>query len=140
MSNLLTSTTSQIKEAIADNLRANIQGMQILGYVRDQVIPPAADVRRGTVDYDQAMQGGVHHWIMYVRVFVAGITDQGAQAQLDSYLDPDGVNSVKAAIESDPQLGGLIADLHVTQATGEQTYTMGGSQMLGSEWTVEIWL
>ena len=134
------SLTNDIKEAIAANLKSSIQGMQILGYVRDQVIPPAADIRRGTVDYDRALEGGVHFWVMFVRVFVAGITDKGAQAQLDAYLDPDGSSSVKAAIESDRQLGGLVDDLHVSNATGEQTYTMGGSQMIGSEWTVNVWL
>ncbi len=134
------SLTEDIKTAIAENMQDSLGGMQILGYVRDNVTPPAADIRRGPTLYDQAFQGGVHRMTMLVRVFVAGVMDKASQAQLDSYLDPEGDNSVKAAIESDRSLGGLIADLHVTGATGEQTYTMSGAQMVGSEWTVELWL
>jgi hypothetical protein len=133
-------TTFQIREALAHNIRSNIGGMQVTSYVQEQVTPPSADIRRGPVDYDQAMQGGVTHWIMLVRVYVSGATDKGSQAKLDSYLDPEGSNSMKAAIESDRTLGGLISDLHVTTATGEQAYMNNQSPMLGSEWTIEIWL
>ena len=107
----------------------------------NQVTPPSADVRRGPLEYDQAMDGGLHRPTMLVRVYVSNVTDQGSHAKLDSYLDPDGVNSVKAAIESDRTLGGVVDDLHVTSATGAQTYGLEGQPtMLGSEWTVEIWL
>ncbi len=129
-----------MKQAIASNLRDSITGVQVLEYVSDQVVPPAIDIRRGLVDYDQALHGGTHRWTMLVRAFVATVTDKSAQARLDSYLDPDGGDSVKAAIESDRTLGGLVADLQVKTATGEQTYTIGQLQLVGSEWTVEIWL
>ncbi len=134
------SSTEQIKVGIALNMTDRISGMQVLPYVRDQVLPPAADIRRGPMEYDQSMVGGIHRLTILVRVFVASVMDKSAQAQLDSYLAPDGDNSIKAAIESDRSLGGLIDDLHVTGATGEQAYTMGQVQMTGSEWTVEIWL
>jgi hypothetical protein len=139
MSTML-ATTALIRDAIANNIRDNIGGMQVTSYVQAQVTPPSADVRRGPVDFDQSMQGGVHDLTMLVRVYVAGSTDKGSQVKLDSYLDPDGENSVKAAIESDRQLGGLVMDLHVTSATGEQAYQQEGSLMIGSEWTVKIWL
>ena len=140
MSSLLTSTFYGIRSGIADNLRS-ISGLQVLDFVANQVTPPSADVRRGPLEYDQAMDGGLHRPTMLVRVYVSNVTDQGSQAKLDSYLDPDGVNSVKAAIESDRTLGGVVDDLHVTSATGAQTYGLEGQPtMLGSEWTVEIWL
>lgn len=131
-----------IREAIALQLRQNIRGLQAQPYVMANPSPPSADVRRGPVNYDEAFGGGTHRWEMLVRVFVAGATDRGAQARLDAYLAPDGDRSVKAAIESDPTLGGLISDLHVTDASGEQTYTVTGSvePLIGSEWTVEVWL
>lgn len=136
------STSFDIREAIARNLRGNIRGLQAQPYVMSQPTPPSADVRRGPVEYDQAFQQGVTHWTMLVRVFVAGAQDKGAQANLDSYLSPEGDRSIKQAIESDPTLGGLVSDLQVTEATGEQTYTIEGraDPFLGSEWTVEVWL
>ncbi len=134
------SVFSQIKDGIVSNLKG-IGGLQVLDYVSSNMTPPSADVRRGPVEYDQAMDGGVHRPTMLVRVYVATATDRGAQVKLDSYLDPDGSESVKAAIESDRTLGGTVDDLHVTGATGAQTYALEGiATMLGSEWTVEVWL
>lgn len=136
------STSFDIRQAIAHNLRASIRGLQAQPYVMANPTPPSADVRRGPVEYDQAMQQGVTHWTMLVRVFVAGAADKGAQVNLDAYLSPDGDRSVKQAIESDPTLGGLVSDLQVTEASGEQTYTIDNrpDPILGSEWTVEVWL
>ena len=54
-------------------------------------------------------------------------------------LAPTGATSVKAAVESDRTLGGVVESLRVTQCSGYQTYTLPGDrQVLGAEWTVEI--
>ncbi len=137
---LLSGTFKQIRTGIAENMRS-IKGLQVLDYVSSQPVPPSADVRRGPVEYDQAMADGLHRPTMLVRVYVANVTDQGSQSLLDSYLDPDGDQSVKAAIESDRTLGGVVADLHVTGASGAQQFALENQPvMLGSEWTVEVWL
>lgn len=135
-----TATSFEVREAIAQVLRRQIRGLQAQPYVMANPTPPSADVRRGPVEYDQAMHGGVTHWTFLVRVYVAGATDRGAQNRLDVYLNPTGAGSIKAAIESDTTLGGIVSDLQVTTATGEQAYELNGTQVLGSEWTVEVWL
>lgn len=110
-------------------------------HVTTNITPPSCDVRRGPIDYDQAMDGGTHRLTMLVRAYLANPTDLSAVNRLESYLDPEGENSIKAAIESDRTLDGLVADLHVTTATGEQPYVVEGqAPVLGSEWTVEVWL
>ncbi len=140
MSALQTSSAVLIRSALADALRT-IPGLQASPYILSNPTPPSAHVRRGTVVYDQAMQGGVHLWTFTVQAFVALSSDIGASQLLDKYLSPTGSSSVKAAIEADTSLGGVVADLHVTEATGEQLFVRDqGGQVLGSEWTVMVWL
>ena len=136
----MSSTVADIRAAIATALRA-IPGLQATPYVLANPTPPSAHVARGEVTYDQAMQGGVHTWVYRVQAFVALTSDIGAAALLDTYLSPDGAYSIKAAIETDTSLGGVVADLHVTSATGEQVFVRDqGGSVLGSEWTVQVWL
>lgn len=137
----MTATANQIREALADAIQAAIPGLQASAYVLANPTPPAAHVMRGEIEYDLAMQGGLHNLTMRVQAFVALTTDIGAQMLLDDYLSPDGDNSIKAAIEADTSLGGLIQDLHVTKASGQQTYVREqGGPVLGSEWTVKVLL
>ena len=134
------SDISAIREALASSL-LTIPGMQISAWQLANATPPCAQISRGPVDYDQAMQGGVHRPNFTVTAYVALVSDQGAQRLLDRYLAADGDLSVKQAIEADRTLGGLVQDLHVTGATGEQPYARDqGGPVLGSDWTVEVWL
>ncbi len=130
---------TQIRRALSDSLKA-IPGLQPSPYPLASPTAPAAHILRGEVLYDQAMNSGLQDWTFLVQVFVGVATDQGAQILLDSYLSPDGPRSVKAALEVDPRLGGLIQDMDVLSAAGEQIYIIDNRQYLGSEWTVRILL
>jgi hypothetical protein len=140
------SQIGDIRTALAAALKA-IPGMQASATQLSNFTPPCALVMRGPVQYDEAMGGGVHFWTMRIQVFVAMVSDIGAQNKLDLFLASEGDYSVKQAIEADTSLGGLISDLHVTGANGEQEYVraqgqhqQGGQPLLGSEFTVAIWL
>ncbi len=131
---------ADIRAALARSLRV-IPGLQTSPYLLANPTPPCAQVTRGPVQYDQAMQGGVHRPNFTVTAYVALTSDQGAQALLDRYLAADGDLSIKQALESDTTLGGLVQALHVTGATGETPYARDqGGQVLGSDWTVEVWV
>lgn len=136
----MSATSAQIREGIAQALRV-IPGLQATPYMLANSTPPTAHVMRGEIQYDQAMAGGLHRWVMRVQAFVALTSDMGAQMLLERFLSADGDYSVKAAIEADPTLGGVIQDLHVLSANGEQFYVRdSASQVLGSEWQVEVWI
>ena len=136
----MSATPSQIRVAIAEALGV-IPDVQASPYVLANPTPPSVHVLRGDVLYDQAMVGGTHVWTMRVQAFVGLASDQAAQILLDGFLAADGDLSVKQAIEADTSLGGLVQTLHVTQASGEQVYVRDqGGPVLGSEWTVQIWL
>lgn len=133
-------TALEIRQGIADALRA-IPGLNAQPYVLGNLTPPTATVMRGPVEYDEAMDGGVHLWTFVVRCYVASVTDIGAQTKLDEYLSPEGTYSVKTAIEADTSLGGVVSDLHVTGASGEQELVREqGGPLLFSEWTVQVWI
>jgi hypothetical protein len=136
----VSASADQIRVGIANAIKA-IDGIQASPYALSNPTPPTAHVLRGAILYDQAMDGGTHIWTMRVQAYVGLVSDLGAQMLLDKYLSADGNTSIKAAIEADRTLGGIVQDLHVTDATGEQQYDRAsGGPVLGSEWTVQVWL
>lgn len=136
----MTAVATEIREAMASALLV-IPGLQVSAFMLSNPTPPSAHVERGDVLYDQAMQQGVHVWPFRIKAFVALLSDIGAATLLDTFLSPTGARSVKAAIEADPTLGGVVSDLHVTGATGEQVFVREqGGPVLGSEWSVMVWL
>lgn len=134
-------TAYEVRQAICGALKDAIPGMQASPYLLSNITPPAASVMRGPIAYDQALGGGVHTWTFLVRAYVSSVTDIGSQRLLDEYLSAEGDLSIKAAIEEDTTLGGVVSDLHVTGASGEQELVReNGGALLFSEWTVEVWL
>ena len=132
-----------IREGIADALNA-IPELQASPYMLSNPTPPSAHVFPDEVDYDQTMGRGHDDWFMTVQAFVGMITDIGAQKRLDLMLNPAGAYSVKAAIEADSTLGGVVDDVQVQSCTGYRVYarsvTISGSgdPVLGAEWRVWI--
>ena len=136
----MSATAAEIRQGLADAL-ATISGLQAFPYLLANPTPPCAMVLRGLINYDEAFEGGTHLWEWLIRVYVANVSDIGAAMLLDQYLAADGAKSVKEAIEANSTLNGTVADLHVTEATGEQVFVRdSGGPLLGSEWTVQVWL
>jgi hypothetical protein len=138
----MTATMEQIREAIADSLKV-IDGLQASAYPLTNPTLPSACVLRGPLEYDQSFAGDhtLHTLTVKVRVYVADLLDIAASKNLDDYIAPAGVSSIKAAVEADTSLGGLISDLHVTGTNGEQQYVRAsGGALLGSEWNIDLWL
>jgi hypothetical protein len=79
-------------------------------------------------------------WEFTLQVFVSeNAGDIGSQQILDRYLSRTGPSSIKAALEDDLTLGGVISDLTVTQSSGYRQYmTQGRANVLGAEWTINV--
>ncbi len=137
-------TLAEIRQGIADNL-ATLSGapgnVQVSAYMLANPQPPTLQVMGpDTIDYDQAMAGGLHIWNMIVQGFVGAATDRGAQVNLDLWLAPEGALSVMAAIESDRTLAGKVMDLSIVQASGYKIYQLPSEPaVLGCEWTVQVY-
>lgn len=129
---------SVIREGLAANLAA-LKGVQVSAYMLANPTPPACHVVPGETNYDTAMGRGADQWILRIQAFVAHSGDIGSQKLLDRMLASSGAQSVKAAVESDKTLGGMVDDLRVRRTGGYQTYIREGApNVLGAEWEVEI--
>lgn len=73
-----------------------------------------------------------------VRVIVGRDDDPDAQEQLDELLEATGEGSVRAALEVDDTLGGLVIDARVARCSGYRTFPPQDRPMLGADWTVEV--
>lgn len=128
-----------LREALAANL-SSIAGIQQSAYVLSSPTLPAVEVVPGPIDYDKAMGRGTDEWTFIVRVLVGLTTDIGGQKLLGKLRASSGAQSIKAALESDPTLGGAARTLHVPRVSGQQTYGREGrSSAIGAEWTVQVW-
>ena len=132
-------TFKQIREGIATNLQG-ISGLQQSAYVLAEPTLPAAQVAPMEIEYDKAFQRGLDALEFKVMVLVGSVSDIGAQKNLDPFLDPSGSKSIKAAVESDDTLGGLVESVRVVRCSGYRLYERAGqAPALGAEWTVEVW-
>lgn len=131
---------TDIREGLKDRLDT-IAGLRAFAYVPGQINPPAAVVEPANpvVEYHQAMAGGLNVWRLKVRVFEAANADTQSQQALDSYIAPTGTKSVKAAIEGDKTLGGVVADLTVDESVGYGEYAYGNVSYRGFELTVTVY-
>ncbi len=61
--------------------------------------PPIAVVQVAGIDFDSTFHRGAHAHRYEVVVIASRASERGAQAAIDSYCDPSGSTSVKAAVE-----------------------------------------
>jgi hypothetical protein len=133
-------TIDQIREGLRAALDT-IADWQVSAYMLASPTPPAMHIFPEEIDYDGAMHRGMDTLMFTVEAFAGISSDIGAQKKLDQMLAPSGATSVKAAVEADRTLGGIVSDLHITKATGYRVYELHGAArapVLGCQWSVEI--
>ena len=129
--------------SIRDGLKANLEtitGLTAYEYVPDWIEPPIALVATiNSLNYDSTMARGADTYEIPVIVYISRVDAQLSQDAVDGYLASSGATSVKAAIESDPTLGGAAMSVRVVSATdyGEYEVTQGTS-FLGVTFNVEV--
>lgn len=124
-----------IREGLAANL-STIRGLHVLPFVPDNPTPPMAVVVPVRVTYDTAFARGSDEYQFQIVLLVARASDRGAQDTLDAYLG--GVSDLKTAIESDRTLGGVVADLRVTECTSYGPEAVGETQYLAATFAVQV--
>lgn len=131
-------TLAQIRQGLAANLSA-LANVQVSPYMLANPTPPCVHLWPTAVNYDLTAQRGYDRWMFTVQAFVAIAADIGSQVLLDQFIAPSGAQSIKARLESNPTLGGLVDDVSVTNFENYQVYVReGGSPVLGANWIVEI--
>lgn len=80
----------------------------------------------------------LNHLGFTVRIEIGPERDEAALERLDELLELSGPTSVKAAIASDDDLGGLVGDLRPKQSSGYRTFPQAsGERLVGADWQVD---
>ncbi|MFC9088995.1 hypothetical protein [Nocardiopsis dassonvillei] len=135
-------SVSAIRRGLATRLKT-ISGLLVYDFVRGSVTAPAAVIKPGVagreaVTFDKTFGRGSDALVFVVLLLVAPASDQVSQDSLDAYMDGDGTKSVKAAIEGDETLGGLVSFAHVVSVREYGLVEWGGVQYLGAQFVVEV--
>ena len=86
--------------------------------------------------YDKTFEGA-YELQMLVVVLVSSAVDEAAQDALDDYLVP-GSSTIKAALEADQRLGGLVDWVVVTGAQNYGLHEVAGVPYFGAEMIVSL--
>ncbi len=131
------STLPEIVDGIANRL-ATIEGLRVVESA-EQIAPPAALVRLPlNINFDQTFGRGADALEFGVIILAGPLLSRGATELLAKFLDPHTDPwSVKATLERDPSLGGLVDDCAVPKAT-TVTFTVAGTEYLAANFTLSI--
>lgn len=134
MTDLLTITTG-MKTALA-----TISGLHAFATEPSNPPLPAAWPALEGVDYDATFGGGDTFRFRVWVVVPLGTDINRAQTFLLPFLQSSGSKSIKAALEADPTLGGVVDDLRVVSAgpIGPTVPDESGNRQLAAPLTVEV--
>ena len=131
-------TIAQIREGIATNLRT-IAGLRTTDTVPDNPQPPVAIVSPSSIQYDLSFQRGLDLHNFVVMIVVGRASERNAQRTLDLFCAGTGASSVKAAIESNRTLTGLVQDLRVTSMRNYGSTLIGETTYLAVEFDLVVY-
>jgi hypothetical protein len=129
---------SDLRNGIAANL-ATVPGLRTAATVPDQINPPIAVVMPSSITYDLAFaRSGGDEYEFSVMVIVGRVDERMAQNKLDAYCSGTGVQSIKAAIESNRTLDGTAFDCRVTSLRSYNQVSVADVTYLAAEFAVQV--
>lgn len=129
---------TELRDAIAVRLRS-VPGLRVYPEIPDNPTIPAAVITldNPAITYDLAYgTTGGHVYRLAIVLLVGRSTERVAQRRLDTYLAGD--DALKAIVEADRTLGGLVYDVRLTEARNIAPVMLGDAQYLSAELSVEI--
>lgn len=127
------SIRTALKSALDD-----IAGLTVYKHVPGQVNVPAAMIQRRRTEYDKTMADGSDDWEYVVTVLVSWADPEVAQAAMSTYLARTGATSIKATVESDATLGGVVDFAHVREAGEEQIRAVNEIEYLAVDFVIGV--
>lgn len=116
-----------------------IPGLRTSEYVPGQVNPPQAIVGVPPINnYHTAMRGRQLDFEPTVTVLVSSTVDRIGQLKLADYANPDGPESIPAAIEADRTLSGLVGDCRVVSFAPLGSEDVGAIGYFGGVFTLRV--
>lgn len=136
----MATTFGDIRAAIAANLSATYgTTVQVSPYMLETPSPPTIQVKGpDDIEYNESLGPGLGIWTLIIQGFAGTAFSQGAQSVLDEWVS---VNGVKAAVESDRSLGGIVQDITVERCRHYGMFALpSGLSFLGAEWTASVYV
>ena len=133
-------TFPAVRAAVATYLAANIPGLRATADRFLQVNLPMAVVVPQTgslIRYSTTLDGETDYNLRAILLVSSGDSAMG-QDLLDAYLSPTGSQSVYAAVQADPTLGGAVSFAVVVEATGYGLTNFSGNDYLGCSLVLNI--
>lgn len=130
-------TVSQAAAALKTALQA-IPGLRVYDYQPDQLNPPLAIVGLNQIAFHRAFAGGDVVQQFLITVVVGRPSERTGQAALDEFSSFDGTKSIRAAIEADMTLDGVVQSAVVDRVDNIQYVTIGDSTYLTVDFTVTV--
>jgi len=104
----------EMREALARAIADNVSGLQAHAKVPPQFQTPAAFIEVDRIHYHTSGEVEDAEYVFRVTLLASTAVAEQAQDQIDVYIDPQGGGSIRAAIEADPTLDGVVDDATVT--------------------------
>lgn len=127
--------------AIATALQAALQtvtGLRTAPYLSDTISPPVALVAIDTVDYHGALSNADVEHVFTVLVIVGRASDRAGLASMEDYMSQAGASSIRAALEQDLTLGGVVSTLIVRKSGPPTSVGINGAEYISVPFTVEV--
>lgn len=133
----MAASVSAVATALMASL-SGISGLRTKTFQPEQITPPVAYPLLQQVTYHKAFGGGdvVMDW--QVAVIAGRWTDRTAHALLDTYLSYSGASSIRAALEADRTLGGVVQTMVVSSATNIESITQADQEFLQIQLQVQV--
>ena len=133
----MTATISQVAAGLSTRL-ATISGLRTFSSQPEQIAPPVGYPVLNSVTYHRAFQDGVVSTSWSIIVIVGRYTDARAHVALDDFLSGTGSSSIRAAIEGDKTLGGLVQTTIVASGASITPLTQGDAEFLMVRFECEV--
>lgn len=130
-------TLSQIRTGLATNLRT-ISGLRVYEEIPDNPQPPSAVMVLNNIEYNQDF-GGSAKYNFAIQVIVGRAAERQAQRYLDLYADPTGASSVKAGVESNRTMSGVVLDTYLESMPNIGTVTINDQLYLAADFLVAVY-
>lgn len=131
-------TLTDIRTALASSLGA-IRGLRVEASVPDNPKPPTAIVIPQGITFDMAMRRSLDEYEFSILLITGRMSERQAQNTLDAFCAPTGTSSIKAVINADATLGGVVQSARVTNMRNYGSLTVGDADYLSAEFAVTVY-
>ena len=132
-------TVSEVRQAMADAIADNIEGLRSSAIVPDQMVGPIAVVSRQAFDPRFVFSGARASYEFTVTVYVLRSADRAQQNLLDEFVELSGSQSVIAALQDGDNYPNVTLDyVQVTNVSEVQAVSVDTAEYLAVRLDVEV--